>query len=102
MRAIANLTISLILAAGFITTATLSIQNIEPISLKFLTFESIEIPFGVLLSFSVGGGMILGAILPPLLRSSPNKTTSNPSSRSSRRSPRDIPPEDDILENWEG
>ncbi|MDB9315946.1 hypothetical protein PN462_22730 [Spirulina sp. CS-785/01] len=36
--------------------ATLSIQNIQLVSLRFFAFESVELPFGVFLSFSVGVG----------------------------------------------
>ncbi|XTZ09619.1 MAG: lipopolysaccharide assembly protein LapA domain-containing protein [cyanobacterium endosymbiont of Rhopalodia yunnanensis] len=42
--------------------AIFSIQNITEISLKFLFFKSIKLPIGVLLSFSMGGGMVLGSL----------------------------------------
>jgi uncharacterized integral membrane protein len=47
--------------------AVFSIQNIEAISLKFFTFETIRLPVGVLLSFCLALGLILGAIAPLLL-----------------------------------
>lgn len=66
MRAIANFLTSLILAVWLIVIATISIQNIQPVSLKFLTFQSIEFPFGIVLTFSVVTGLLLGGILPTL------------------------------------
>lgn len=67
MRILANFIASGLLAAWLILAATLSIQNITPVSLKFLTFRSVDIPFGVLLTFSVGVGLLLGAFAPVLL-----------------------------------
>lgn len=66
MRKIANLLTSLILAAWIAAIAIISIQNITPISLKFFVFESIQIPFGIVLAFSVGIGAIAAAIVPIL------------------------------------
>ena len=43
-----------------------SIQNIQPVSLQFLLFETVELPMGVLLAFSVGVGLVVGAIAPLL------------------------------------
>jgi len=53
-----------IIAVAMVLMAVLSIQNITPISLKFIVFRSVEIPFGVLLAFSFGVGLIFGAIVP--------------------------------------
>jgi len=39
----------------------------HPISLKFLVFQSSRLPLGVLLGFTVGVGVIGGAIAQPLL-----------------------------------
>lgn len=64
MRTIANLLLAAVLAGWLIFVATLSIQNITPVSLKFFTLRSVEIPFGVLLTFSVGAGLGIGAIAP--------------------------------------
>jgi uncharacterized integral membrane protein len=69
MKTIANLLTSVVLAAWIGAIAILSIQNITPVSLKFLTFETIQIPVGVVLAFSVGVGLIGGAIAPVLLQS---------------------------------
>lgn len=67
MRTIANLLLAALITAWLVFVATLSIQNITPISLKFFTFRSVEIPFGVLLTFGVGAGLGVGALIPLLL-----------------------------------
>jgi lipopolysaccharide assembly protein A len=66
MKTIANLLTSIILAAWIAAIAILSIQNIRLISLKFLVFQTIEMPLGIILAFSVGIGAIAGAIAPIL------------------------------------
>lgn len=64
MRLLTNLLISLAIAAWIGAFAIFSIQNIQPISLNFLFFETIALPMGVLLAFSVGVGLVAGAIAP--------------------------------------
>jgi uncharacterized integral membrane protein len=64
MRFIANLITSLLIAGWIATMSVFSIQNITPVALKFLTFESIKIPIGVLLSIGVGTGFVLGSFVP--------------------------------------
>ena len=66
MKTIANFLTSLILAGWIAAIAILSIQNITPVSLKFLNFETIQLPVGIVLAFSVGAGAIGGAIGPLL------------------------------------
>ena len=66
MKTIANFLSSLILAGWLGAIAILSIQNITPVSLKFLNFETIQLPVGIVLAFSVGAGVIGGAIGPVL------------------------------------
>lgn len=54
-----------IIALAIVGMSVISIQNINPIELKFLIFRSsVEIPLGVLLAFSFSLGLILGAIIP--------------------------------------
>lgn len=64
MKAFANLLTSLIVAGWISAIAILSIQNFTPVSLKFLSFETIQIPVGIILAFSVAAGVIGGAIAP--------------------------------------
>lgn len=72
MKTIANLLTSIILAAWVSAIAILSIQNITPVSLKlslnFVTWETIKMPFGVVLAFSFGVGAIAAAIAPLFLQ----------------------------------
>ncbi|HYW21656.1 MAG TPA: LapA family protein, partial [Nodularia sp. (in: cyanobacteria)] len=42
-----------------------SVQNATPVSLKFLTFQTIQIPLGLVLAFSAGVGLIGMALLQP-------------------------------------
>ena len=66
MKSIASLLISVIVAIWVVAIAILSVQNATPVSLKFLTFQSVQIPFGLVLAFSAGVGLIGVAILQPL------------------------------------
>lgn len=66
MRTTANLVISLAVAFWVIAIAIISLKNVTPISLKFLTFESIQLPFFLVIAFSVGTGVILMALIQPL------------------------------------
>ncbi|WP_017315047.1 lipopolysaccharide assembly protein LapA domain-containing protein [Mastigocladopsis repens] len=66
MKTLANLLISIVVALWVVGIAILSVQNAEPVSLRFLTFESIQIPVGLVLAFSAGVGIIGIAILQPL------------------------------------
>jgi uncharacterized integral membrane protein len=66
MKTIANFLTSLILAGWIGAIAILSIQNFTPVSVKFLAFESIQLPIGIVLAFSAGIGLIGGALVPAL------------------------------------
>jgi lipopolysaccharide assembly protein A len=66
MKSFTSLLSSLILAILLVASAIFSIQNIQDVSLKFLTFESITIPVGVLLALCSAIGIILGALIPIL------------------------------------
>ena len=67
MKIITNFISSFLLAGWIITMSVFSIQNINPVVLRFLQFQSIKLPVGVLLSFCVGVGLMLGSLLPLLL-----------------------------------
>jgi len=66
MRTIANLVTSLVIAFWVVAIAIISLKNVTPISLRFLTFQSIQLPFFLVLAFSVGAGIILMALIHPL------------------------------------
>jgi len=66
MKTLANLVISIVLAFWVVAIAILSVQNAAPVTLKFLTYQSIQIPVGLVLAFSAGVGIIGMALLQPL------------------------------------
>lgn len=61
---------SLIVAFWIGAIALLSVQNARPVSLQFLGFQSVAMPLGLLLAFSVILGMLGMAITLPLWRGS--------------------------------
>lgn len=66
MKTLAPFLTSLVVAVWVIAIAIISVQNATPVSLKFLTFQSIQIPMGLVLAFSAGVGLIGMALLQPL------------------------------------
>ncbi len=60
-------------ASWVMAMAILSVQNATPVSVKFLGFRSVELPFGVVLSFGVAGGMLGMALLLLVLGSLPRR-----------------------------
>ncbi|MBE9054120.1 LapA family protein [Nostocales cyanobacterium LEGE 11386] len=66
MKTLTPILISLVVAIWVVAIAILSVQNATPVSLKFLTFQSIQIPVGLVLAFSAGIGLIGMAVLQPL------------------------------------
>jgi uncharacterized integral membrane protein len=69
MKMLPILLISLIAATWVGAIAILSVQNFTPITLSLLAFQSVEIPLGLVLAFSVGVGMVGMAIVQGLLTS---------------------------------
>lgn len=67
MRTLATILTSLILAGWMGAAAILAVQNFTAVSFKILTFQSIEVPFGVMLAFSAGLGAVGMAIAPLLI-----------------------------------
>jgi uncharacterized integral membrane protein len=68
MKTIASLVISFVLAFWVIAVAILSVQNFTPVSLRFLNFQSIQIPVGIVLASFAALGMFGMAVLQPLWR----------------------------------
>lgn len=64
MKSFTNVFTSLIVAIWIPAIAILSVQNFESVSLSFLGWESIKLPMGLVLAFSVSIGLIFGAIAP--------------------------------------
>jgi uncharacterized integral membrane protein len=67
MKTLVNLVASVVVAVWIGAIAILAIQNFAPVSLRFLAFQSIQIPVGLVVAFGVGLGLIGGAIVQPLL-----------------------------------
>jgi uncharacterized integral membrane protein len=57
---------SFILAFWMSAIAILAIQNATPITLRLLFLESVQLPVGVILAFSVALGLLGGALFKPL------------------------------------
>jgi uncharacterized integral membrane protein len=66
MKTLTNLIVAILIAFWISVVAVFSIQNITQVSLNFLVWQSIKLPIGVLLSFSLGGGFLIGALVPLL------------------------------------
>jgi lipopolysaccharide assembly protein A len=66
MKIFSNFISSLMIAGWLSAIAVLSIQNIQAVSLKFLAWQSIQFPIGVLLAFCASVGFIGGSLLPIL------------------------------------
>ncbi|MBD2628359.1 LapA family protein [Trichormus variabilis] len=65
MKSFVNLLVSIVIAVWVIVIALISVQNATPVSLRFLVFQSIQIPFGLVLAFCVAVGLIGVAVLQP-------------------------------------
>ena len=70
MKMLPILLISLIAAMGVGAIAILSVQNFTPVTLSLFAFQSVEIPLGLVLAFSVGIGLVGMAIVQLMLTSS--------------------------------
>ncbi|HEY9629860.1 MAG TPA: LapA family protein [Coleofasciculaceae cyanobacterium] len=65
----AKLIIMVIVAFWVSAIALLSVQNAAPVALRFLGFQSVQLPLGLVIAFSAAIGMVGMAIVLPLLRS---------------------------------
>lgn len=70
MKTLPILLISLVVATWVGAIAILSVQNFTPVTLNLLAFQSVEIPVGLVLAFSVGIGMVGMAIAQLLINPS--------------------------------
>jgi uncharacterized integral membrane protein len=64
MKGVAFLIIGLVAIAA----ALMSVQNAASISIRFLTWRSINLPLGLVLSVSFAVGLILSVVLPAIWR----------------------------------
>ncbi|TVP65916.1 MAG: DUF1049 domain-containing protein [Leptolyngbya sp. LCM1.Bin17] len=65
--------LALVPALWVVAIAIIAVQNATPVSIRWLAFQSIEIPFGVLLAFGAAGGMIAAALVLVVLSGKPLK-----------------------------
>jgi lipopolysaccharide assembly protein A len=61
-----NLIISTIAALWIVAIALLSVQNASLVSLNFLGWRSIDLPWGLVLAAGLGVGFAIGGCLPLL------------------------------------
>lgn len=66
MKNISKFLISVVMAVWVIAIALISVQNATLVRLKFLSFQSIQIPVGLVLAFCVGVGLVGVTVLQPL------------------------------------
>jgi uncharacterized integral membrane protein len=66
MKNIPSLLISIVVAVWVLVIAVISVQNATPVSLRFLFFQSVRIPVGLVLAFFVVVGLIGMGILQSL------------------------------------
>ena len=66
MKILINFLIVLIIAIWVAAIALIYVKNATPVSLRFLVFQSIQIPFGLMLAFSVVVGLLSTVVLQPL------------------------------------
>ena len=55
--------LALIPAVWVVVIAIIAVQNAAPVSIRLLNFQSIDMPFGVLLAFCAAAGMLGAALL---------------------------------------
>ncbi len=67
MRSFATLITACLIAVWIGAISLIAVQNAAPIALKFLTFQTIELPFGLVIAFSVMIGILGTAIVQPIL-----------------------------------
>jgi uncharacterized integral membrane protein len=62
-----KLLLVLLSAFWMVAIAIVAVQNATPVAIQFLMLRSVELPFGVVLSFCVAGGMMVTMLLLLLL-----------------------------------
>lgn len=77
MKTLASLLTSIVVAVWVVAIAIFSVQNATPVSLKFMNFQSIQLPVGLVLAFSAGLGIICMALTQPLWTSTGSRSQSD-------------------------
>lgn len=66
MKSLASLLTSSVVAVWIVAISLLSMQNADPIRLKFLRYQTIQLPVGFVLAVSAGVGVVATALIQPL------------------------------------
>ncbi|MBD2304071.1 LapA family protein [Chroococcidiopsis sp. FACHB-1243] len=66
MKSLASLLTSSVVAVWIVAISLLSMQNADPIRLKFLRYQTIQLPVGFVLAVSAGVGVVATALMQPL------------------------------------
>ena len=99
MNTTKNLIIATIFTCWIVFIATFSIQNVQLITVKFLIWESVQIPVGVFLSIVIGSGFLLGAML-PIFGGGKTPKRNKKTSRNNWRKEREQEQEEDPIFDW--
>ncbi|MBE9137604.1 DUF1049 domain-containing protein [Nodosilinea sp. LEGE 07088] len=76
-----RLVLALVPAVWVVAIAIVAIQNATPVSIRLITLQSIEIPFGVLLAFCAAAGMVAAALVLLVLGGNPLRSPRHKSQR---------------------
>ncbi|MGL4622606.1 DUF1049 domain-containing protein [Chroococcidiopsis sp.] len=66
MKSLASLLTSSVVAVWIVAISLLSMQNADQIRLKFLRYQTIQLPVGFVLAVSAGVGVVATALMQPL------------------------------------
>ena len=66
MKSLASLLTSSVVAVWIVAISILSMQNADPIRLRFLRYQTIQLPVGFVLAVSAGAGVVATALIQPL------------------------------------
>ena len=77
-----RLVFALVPAVWVIAIAIIAVQNATPISIRLVTLQSVEIPFGVLLAFCAAAGMVASALVLLVLGGNPLRSSRRQKQRS--------------------
>lgn len=66
MKSLASFLTSSVVAVWIVAISLLSMQNADPIRLKFLRYQTIQLPVGFVLAVSAGVGVVATSLMQPL------------------------------------
>lgn len=77
-----RLVLALVPAVWVIAIAIIAVQNATPVSIRLVTLQSVEIPFGVLLAFCAAAGMVASVLVLLVLGGNPLRSSRRQKQRS--------------------